>query len=56
MYGLALYFSVKINLKMARKVINRQKRSQISMAVTELEIGAENLKIRMIAIQRSPQI
>ena len=46
MYGLALYLSGKINLKMARKVINRQKRSQICMAVTELEIGDEDLRER----------
>ena len=48
MYGLALYFSVKINLKTARKVINRQKTGQISMAVTELEIGDDDLRERFV--------
>ena len=54
--SLNLVLSVRRNPKRRMMIIRMQERSQISSAVTELEIGAENLKIRMITIQRSPQI
>jgi hypothetical protein len=54
--SLNLVLSVRRNPKRRMMTIRMQERSQISSAVTELEIGAENLKIRMITIQRSPQI
>ena len=54
--SLNLVLSVRRNPKRRMMIIRMQERSQISSAVTELEIGAENLKIRMMTIQRSPQI